>query len=965
MALKCGSDKAIVPSTDTPVQWTVNDVAVSFKDSTAVDAGFRRGKQTRTEADGDTCLIEMLDTAGQEEYSSMRDQYMRHGDCFLLVYSITSRHSFDEAAAMYSFAERVRHGPPCAVLVGNKVDLEHERVVSTVEGQRLAEQLNIPFIETSAKTSMNVQEAIHKAVLQVQASLREFKLVVLGSGGVGKSSLTVRFMQDIFISCYDPTIEDSYRKQARIPGLAQRHAKSKSKTKRKSAQSSSSPASSPHSTSRALQQSSRKSLWQRLFRRGSARTQNDVVQAGHAGSAPSSPASTSPTKKEPTMKVDSVDHNALVLEFGPLKEGTEHFDADAIFCQGCNCVLSQASILTDVSTQVNPRSGMADTSTHAQDKNAHGTKDACSASGSKEPTAPTADQVDSPAVTKAWTCAFCHHVNSLVDLTAVHFPFTHHADFQLASPVTQTPSPGEAATRDNNLVVFCIDISGSMNCTLEVPSLLSEWASAKGGASAQGPKYVSRLDCVKSAVIKQLQHLSTQHPNRRVALVTFESQLQVYLEPKTGGMNLSVSHDDAEALLQLGQSLGQESIRPISESLDDWIKLVKTLVTKGCTALGPALMVATGMTSSSESSSEIVLCTDGQPNQGVGRVDTYGSEGNSFYSTIGERASGFNTVINIIGTQGEDCKLERIAACATSSGGSVLTLNPAELDRQIRMLSQDAVVATNVLVDLYLPLGVTVFKDMDVKPTSLPSTTSRTTLDKQNGSRVCLQLGNVTLHNDLALSFQVSPNYKADVIPVQACIRYTNPADGSQNMRVLGACLDIASDQEHVAASADVAVLATTAVQRCARLALQGEHKEAYKMYLAYQQLLAGCSQCDTQQEEFQAFQQESSMLLHHLGLIAHSKTSRAHVSDRALQVKKGKVVSITDVHAAFRHVLESDHAVFTCLLLNRLQQMHQRLCLQEHLTMHKETCADVCTQTESAFMCCVGNSKDEENACD
>eukprot|EP00049_Salpingoeca_infusionum_P015124 m.290479 g.290479 ORF g.290479 m.290479 type:complete len:162 (+) comp15816_c0_seq31:2640-3125(+) len=116
-----------------------------------------------------------------------------------------------------------------------------------------------------------------------------------------------------------------------------------------------------------------------------------------------------------------------------------------------------------------------------------------------------------------------------------------------------------------------------------------------------------------------------------------------------------------------------------------------------------------------------------------------------------------------------------------------------------------------------------------------------------------------------------------------------------RNMRVLGACLDIASDQEHVAASADVAVLATTAVQRCARLALQGEHKEAYKMYLAYQQLLAGCSQCDTQQEEFQAFQQESSMLLHHLGLIAHSKTSRAHVSDRALQeIQKMKRMHVT-----------------------------------------------------------------------
>ena len=46
--------------------------------------------------------------------------------------------------------------------------------------------------------------------------MREYKIVVLGSGGVGKSALTVQFVQEIFVEKYDPTIEDSYRKQVEI-----------------------------------------------------------------------------------------------------------------------------------------------------------------------------------------------------------------------------------------------------------------------------------------------------------------------------------------------------------------------------------------------------------------------------------------------------------------------------------------------------------------------------------------------------------------------------------------------------------------------------------------------------------------------------------------------------------------------------------------------------------------------------
>ena len=51
-----------------------------------------------------------------------------------------------------------------------------------------------------------------------RTAMREYKIVVLGSGGVGKSALTVQFVQGIFVEKYDPTIEDSYRKQVEVDG---------------------------------------------------------------------------------------------------------------------------------------------------------------------------------------------------------------------------------------------------------------------------------------------------------------------------------------------------------------------------------------------------------------------------------------------------------------------------------------------------------------------------------------------------------------------------------------------------------------------------------------------------------------------------------------------------------------------------------------------------------------------------
>jgi len=80
-------------------------------------------------------LLDVLDTDDPEEYSAKREQYMRTGEGFLLVYSITSRQSFDEIMTFQQQILRVRDKDYFPVmLVGNKCDLEHERQVSKEGG---------------------------------------------------------------------------------------------------------------------------------------------------------------------------------------------------------------------------------------------------------------------------------------------------------------------------------------------------------------------------------------------------------------------------------------------------------------------------------------------------------------------------------------------------------------------------------------------------------------------------------------------------------------------------------------------------------------------------------------------------------------------------------------------------------------------------------------------------------------
>ncbi|KAL2916944.1 Ras GTPase [Polyrhizophydium stewartii] len=123
------------------------------------------------EIDGEFAVLDVIDTAGQEEYSAMRgaSPYFRQGEGIMCVYSVTSRASFEEIEQYYHQIMRVKESDTFPIIiVANKADLFRERVITSAEGHALASRLRCKYIETSAKDRFNVDEAFYALVREVR-----------------------------------------------------------------------------------------------------------------------------------------------------------------------------------------------------------------------------------------------------------------------------------------------------------------------------------------------------------------------------------------------------------------------------------------------------------------------------------------------------------------------------------------------------------------------------------------------------------------------------------------------------------------------------------------------------------------------------------------------------------------------------------------------------------------------------
>ncbi|XP_013397611.1 ras-related protein Ral-A isoform X2 [Lingula anatina] len=124
--------------------------------------------------DGEDVQIDILDTAGQEDYAAIRDNYFRSGEGFLCVFSITEQESFQATAEFREQILRVKSDENIPfLLVGNKADLEDKRQVSIEEATQRAQQWNVQYVETSAKTRANVDKVFFDLMRAIRSRKME------------------------------------------------------------------------------------------------------------------------------------------------------------------------------------------------------------------------------------------------------------------------------------------------------------------------------------------------------------------------------------------------------------------------------------------------------------------------------------------------------------------------------------------------------------------------------------------------------------------------------------------------------------------------------------------------------------------------------------------------------------------------------------------------------------------------
>ncbi|XP_050393119.1 circularly permutated Ras protein 1 [Patella vulgata] len=477
---------------------------------------------------------------------------------------------------------------------------------------------------------------------------------------------------------------------------------------------------------------------------------------------------------------------------------------------------------------------------------------------------------------KVWVCEFCE-CNNEVDVEDGEIPAVEDVTFLLEAGLsTEAAGP---SSQDESIIVFCIDVSGSMCTSFAVPGRV-HLRGSRNRPSFDGSledqylphqdrnvSHVSSLQAVQAAVDKQLEDLAKDHPNRRVAVIAFNNELLVIGDGTTTKRN--IHNDQLDHFKQL-EMIGTELPlpKPIKGTQHNLSKKVLKLDASGGTALGPSIVVALGL-ASRYAGSKIILCTDGLANVGLGKL-TYGNseEHERFYNDIGAMAVEKGVSISVITIKGAETKLVQLGKLADLTNGQVNHVDPLKLTDEFSNILADRIIATNVKATFILHKNL-VFLEEDTKEHVIVKNIGNATMEteitfkygktgtsdaseKKQEQEECSEGAVATSANqpstdqsstdtgatseksstDTGATSDASPTE----LPFQLQLEYID-TDGTKALRVLTQKRPVTQDRALAEEYLNLEVLGPYAAKACANLALKGEYSQSHGMALMNQRL--------------------------------------------------------------------------------------------------------------------------------
>lgn len=118
--------------------------------------------------------LNIWDTAGEEKYHAIAPMYYRGADGAIIIYDVTKKETIVRAKKWVEELRKFAENDPCVIFVGNKVDKINERILTMEDGNKLANEYQCPYFESSAKNGQNITEIFDNITLNIyQKKIRE------------------------------------------------------------------------------------------------------------------------------------------------------------------------------------------------------------------------------------------------------------------------------------------------------------------------------------------------------------------------------------------------------------------------------------------------------------------------------------------------------------------------------------------------------------------------------------------------------------------------------------------------------------------------------------------------------------------------------------------------------------------------------------------------------------------------